>query len=570
MMGAVPTPGGVEFRVWAPAAKGVNLVTDTAEPMARGDDGLWMLRREDAGPGVRYRFRLDGGDFPDPYSRFQPEGVHGPSQVVAPASPASWQGLDADRLAIYECHIGAFTPEGTFDAAIEKMAYLKALGVTALEIMPVAEFSGRWNWGYDGVDWFAPSRAYGGPEGLRRLIEAAHGQGIGVLLDVVYNHFGPEGNYLRHFSPDYFTGRYHTPWGDAINYEGCPQARRLAIDNALYWLGEYGADGLRLDATFAIFDGSPKHLLRELSEAVRAERPGAILIAETHENDVRYLLPMDQGGWGFDAVWADDFHHAVRRRLAGDAEGYYQDYAGTIDEIARTLNQGFLYEGQRSAYSGHPRGTPARGRSPREFVYCLQNHDQVGNRAFGDRLSGSISSGLYLAASALLLLAPSTPLLFMGQEFAASTPFLYFTDHSPDLGKLVTEGRRAEFASFSAFADPDRRERIPDPQAQATFLASKLDWREAEDSPVLRLYQECLRLRRELPAGRPTAAALGQDALELDYGQQLLVVNLGRTELALPRQGEVLLDTEDVRFGGAGGRAGTVAPESALLLGALT
>ncbi|HVA93082.1 MAG TPA: malto-oligosyltrehalose trehalohydrolase, partial [Chloroflexota bacterium] len=334
----------------------------------------------------------------------------------------------------------------------------------------------------DGVDWFAPTRNYGGPLGLQRLVDAAHQHRLGVLLDVVYNHFGPEGNYLRQFSPAYFTNRYRTPWGDAINYEGCPFARELAIDNACSWLRDYHIDGLRLDATFAIHDSSPKHLLVELAESVRSQSPRAILIAETHENDVRYLQPLNEGGRGFDAVWADDFHHVVRRLLAGDHEGYYQDYTGTVDELARTLSQGFLYEGQRSPSSGGPRGTVARDRPASQFVYCIQNHDQVGNRAFGDRLTQGLGPDAYRLASALLLLAPCTPMLFMGQEFAASSPFLYFTDHPPELGKLVTEGRRSEFASFSAFQDPDAREHIPDPQAEQTFLASKLRWPEAENS----------------------------------------------------------------------------------------
>lgn len=575
-LGANSISGGVQFRVWAPSANRVELALEGGErvQMHREDGGEWSLIVEGGRAGARYSFCLDGGQaYPDPYSRFQPDGVHGPSEVVIPAAAQRWNGLDPHDLAIYECHVGAFTPAGTFEAAIDRLPYLKALGVTALEVMPVAEFSGRWNWGYDGVDWYAPSCNYGGPSGLRQLIDAAHRHGLGVLLDVVYNHFGPEGNYLRQFSDGYFTGRHRTPWGDAINYEGCPRARQLAIENALYWLGSYGVDGLRLDATFAIYDGSSKHLLRELSEVVRAEHPKAILIAETHENDVRYLQSFEQGGFGFDAVWADDFHHTVRRRVAGDVEGYYQDYAGTMREIARTLNQGFLYEGQLSAYSGKPRGTPARDCPAWQFVYCLQNHDQVGNRAFGDRLSAAISSDLYRAASALLLLSPYTPLLFMGQEFAASSPFLYFTDHSPELGRLVTEGRRAEFQSFAAFRDPLARDRIPDPQSAETFEASKLDWRQVDDSSVLRLYQECLRLRRDDPVlcrrdrFSMHASAISEDALAIDYGERLLVVNFGDVSVTPDqRLGSVLLDTNDPRFGGSGRNdSRSVAPRSAVL-----
>ncbi|HVA25146.1 MAG TPA: malto-oligosyltrehalose trehalohydrolase [Chloroflexota bacterium] len=582
-LGANVVPGGVQFRVWAPAAKQVDLVIlplpegaavpPASLPMDRGDNGVWTLRLEAAQPGLRYKYRLDSaGEYPDPYSRFQPEGVHGPSEVVDPQDyqwrDQSWPGLDARDLAIYECHIGAFTPGGTFEAAIEKLPYLKSLGVTALEIMPVAEFSGVRNWGYDGVDWFAPSRAYGGPAGLRRLVDAAHQHGLGILLDVVYNHFGPEGNYLRQFSPDYFTSRYNTPWGDAINYEGCACARKLAIDNALYWLREFHIDGLRLDATFAIHDASAQHLLSELAEAVRTEKPGAILIAETHENDVRYLKPLDAGGYGFDAVWTDDFHHALRRLVAGDHEGYYQDYAGSVEELARALNQGFLYEGQRSAYSGQPRGTPARDRPAWQFVYCIQNHDQVGNRACGDRLSDGLSPDLYRVASALLLLAPYAPMLFMGQEFAAPSPFQYFTDHSRELGKLVTEGRRAEFKSFAAFSDPDARRRIPDPQAEKTFLDAKLPWQEAQSSPVLRLYQECLRLRCEDPVLRRhdrfsmQATAIADSVLALSFGDdRLLLANFAeRTTIPAQRRTSILLDTNDPRFAGSAGEATGVTP----------
>jgi maltooligosyltrehalose trehalohydrolase len=581
-LGANVVPGGVNFRVWAPAARQVELVvaeSAAGRPMDREDDGVWSLRLEAGQPALRYKYRLEGGDYPDPYSRSQPEGVHGPSEVVDPQhfgwhDAGDWPGLDPRELAIYECHVGTFTPAGSFDAAIEKLPYLKSLGITALEIMPVAEFSGTRNWGYDGVDWFAPSRAYGGPAGLQRLVDAAHHEGLGVLLDVVYNHFGPEGNYLRQFSPDYFTNRYRTPWGDAINYEGCLWARRLAIDNACYWLREYHLDGFRLDATFAIHDSSPKHLLRELAEAVRTEKPNAILIAETHENDARYLRSFAEDGYGFDAVWADDFHHTIRRLVAGDHEGYYGDYAGSVDEVARTLSQGFLYEGQGSAYTGQPRGTPARDRPAWQFVYCIQNHDQVGNRAFGDRLNASLSPDLYRLVSALLLLSPYTPMLFMGQEFGATSPFQYFTDHGPELGKLVTEGRRAEFKSFAAFGDPDARERIPDPQAETTFLNSKLDWQEAANNPVLRLYQECLRLRREDPVlsrhdrSSMAAAALTPDVLAVRFGtERLLLANFGEPT-AMPAGGHshILLSTEDPRFGGSGEAPGLNLPARSLVL----
>jgi maltooligosyltrehalose trehalohydrolase len=487
--------------------------------------------------------------------------------------------VDAHKLAIYELHCGTFTTEGTFDAAIERLPYLAGLGVNAIEVMPVAEFSGRWNWGYDGVDWFAPTHNYGGPEALRRFVDAAHGQGLAVLLDVVYNHFGPEGNYLRAFSPDYFTARHQTAWGDAINYEGCPWARKLAIDNALYWVREFRVDGFRLDATFAIADGSPRHLLAELSDAVRAEQPGAILIAETHENDPEYFRPTSAGGYGFDDCWADDFHHVVRRHLAGDHESYFANYQGTVEELARTINQGFLYEGQANT-EGERRGKPARDAAPEHFVYCIQNHDQVGNRAAGDRLTASVGLDAYRAASLLLLSLPMTPMLWMGQEYAASTPFEYFTDHEPGLGKLVTEGRRNEFRHFAAFADPAATERIPDPQAESTFRASKLNWGEAENAPgreILTLYADALRLRREVglagaPRGSYEARAVGPEllAVRLIYGSALLAVNFGGAEARLDLEGagwRVVLDTNDGRYGGSGKRAVRMDPGSIVLDG---
>jgi maltooligosyltrehalose trehalohydrolase len=409
--------------------------------------------------------------------------------------------------------------------------------VTALEPLPIAEFPGTRNWGYDGVDLFAPSHVYGGPDGFKRFVDAAHRHGLAVILDVVYNHLGPDGNFLRAFSADYFTDRYHTPWGAAINYDG-PNSRwvrKLVLDNARYWLREYHVDGLRLDATHAIFDASPRHILAELAEL----HPG-VLIAETHENDVRYLRPVDERGLGIDAVWADDFHHALRRYLAGDHEGYYADFTGTLDEVARTIERGWLYEGQPTPRSGKPRGTAAGDRPAWQFVYVIQNHDQVGNRPFGDRLSAQVDLERYKAASTLLLFLPYTPMLFMGQEFAASSPFQYFTDHHAELGRLVTEGRRKEFGAFSAFSDAARRAAIPDPQAAVTFERSKLRLIEALGGPggeVQRLYANLLRLRREDPVltvqdRRATEArAVSHDVLSVrrwrDASERVLVVNFG-------------------------------------------
>jgi maltooligosyltrehalose trehalohydrolase len=442
--------------------------------------------------------------------------------------------------------------------------------------MPVGTVPGRWNWGYDGTYPYAPCAVYGGPEGLRRLVDAAHRRGLGVILDVVYNHLGPEGNYLRVYSDDYFTDRYQTPWGEALNYDG-PNAewvRRWAIANACHWVREYHLDGLRLDAVHAIHDASPRHLVAELAAAVRAvaTRP-VVLIAESDANDVRLIAPAARGGYGLDAVWADDFHHAVHTYLTGERDGYYEDYSGRLADVGRALGQGFLYQGERSAHLGRPRGTRVTDEPAERFVFCLQNHDQVGNRAFGERLHHLIDRERYAVATAVLLLAPETPLLFMGQEFAASAPFQYFTDHPPELGRLVTAGRRNEFRRFQAFADPARRAQIPDPQAEATFLRSKLDLGErARNRAVYRLYRDLLRLRRTDPVfadpsrERLAAWTPAADLLLVHRWRggehRLLVANFG-SERTVPLEAppgrarpagawRVWLSTAARRYGGAG------------------
>ena len=573
-MGAMPTPAGVRFTVWAPAATRVEVeLTESGQfiPLTAQADGVWSSIVPQLSPGTLYRYRLNGElSRPDPYSRSQPEGVHGPSAVVDPDAfdwhDAGWRGLSIQGLAIYQCHVGTATSAGTFDSLIDELPRLQRLGVNAVEPLPVAEFPGGRNWGYDGVDLFAPSHVYGGPDALKRFVDAAHQHGLGVILDVVYNHLGPDGNYLRDFATEYFTDRYHTPWGAAINYAGpgSKWVRKLVIDNARYWLREFHADGLRLDATHAIFDDSNVHLLAELTQAVRASlAPGrqVVLIAETSENDVRYLKPVGDGGFGFDAVWADDFHHSLRRYLAGDHEGYYADYAGTLDEVATCIERGWLYEGQATPRSGFktPRGTPARDRPAWQFVYAIQNHDQVGNRAFGERLHQQIDLDRYRAASTLLLFLPYTPMVFMGQEFGASSPFQYFTEHDPELGKLVTEGRRKEFQAFSAFADPATRERIPDPQAASTFANSKLHVEEADSPPgsTLRtLYQRLFEMRRtdavlaDQARERTQARALTTDVLAVRRWrlgeERLLLVNFGDGETRIDDFGggwRVLLDS---------------------------
>jgi len=507
-MGASVLPSGVQFRVWAPDATRVDVQFDDVRiPLSPEPDGLWSATVPGIGAGLRYRYRIDGeGAFPDPYARSQPEGPHGPSEVVAPDAFAwrsgAWRGLSPHGLAIYECHVGAATPEGTFDALIGQLDDLRALGVNAIELMPVAEWPGTRNWGYDGVDLFAPSHVYGGPDGLKRLVDAAHARGLGVILDVVYNHLGPDGNYLARFAKDYLTDRYATPWGDAVNFDGERSAmvRKLAVDNACYWIDEYHVDGLRLDATFEIIDHSPRHILAAITAAARASagERGIVMIAETDENDARYVRPVEQSGFGFDAVWADDFHHVAHVYAVGERDGYYANYEGTLDELARTIDRGWLYEGQAPRSSGAPRGTPADGLPARAFVYSLQNHDQVGNRAFGRRFSHLVGTDASRTWAALLLLLPYTPLIFMGQEFAASSRFYYFTDHQAELGHRVSDGRRREFARFAGFDDASQRE-IPDPQDETTFLASKLRLEERHEGvgeEFRRMFAELLALRR--------------------------------------------------------------------------
>lgn len=582
-LGAVPGPAGTTFRVWAPKPSTVDL-----EWYGPGGSARHISMQPEAGgywscvtalpAGTRYRYRVERSSaFPDPCSRSQPDGVHGPSQVVDPGAFAwtddAWESPDPADLVYYECHIGTFTPGGSFDAAIAELPRLAALGITAVEVMPVAAFPGRWNWGYDGVALFAPAAQYGGPEAFRRFVNAAHGAGLAVVLDVVYNHFGPDGNYTAIYSNEYLTERYHTPWGGAVNFDGqgSAEVRAFFRENLLHWVHEYHIDGFRFDATHSIFDASPVHILADLSGAVRANRRSGrrpYLVAESHENDVRYLKPVADGGFGFDAVWADDFHHSLRTLIHRETDGYFEAFEGTGRELARTIGQGFLYEGQFDAFMGEPRGTPARGQPWLQFVYCIQNHDQVGNRAFGQRLNTTAALEDFLAASLLLLVLPQSPLLFQGQEFLAASPFLYFTDHNADLGRLVTEGRRNEFARFRAFADAGLRARIPDPQAEETFHASRLRPEEARTG-LGSLCQDLYGRALELRAGDPVLRTARRERVPLtttDEGaaisvlieaggsQRLVVANFGEAvDLpAPPGPWRVALASNEARFGGNG------------------
>jgi len=584
--GAIPGPKGTQFRVWAPDAEVVEVELYEGAPgttkhsMEKYGDGTFALFLPGVQAGARYAYRVNGqGPFPDPASRFQPEGVHGPSEIVEPCRFAwtdqAWKGRGLEELVLYELHVGTFTPRGTFAGVIDKLPYLAELGVTALELMPVADFPGQRNWGYDGVSLFAPARCYGRPDDLRCLVDVAHAHGLAVHLDVVYNHLGPDGNYLGAFSPYYASRRHHTTWGAAINFDGehSDLMRAFLIENALHWVHEYHLDGLRLDATHAIMDNSPRHFLAELAEEVHASVTGrpVVIIAEDHNNLPIMVRPPAEGGWGLDAVWADDFHHQVRRLLAGDNEGYYRDYRGTTTDLAATIRQGWFYCGQHSKHWGTPRGGDPAGIPMPRFVWCIQNHDQVGNRAMGERLHHQIDLASYRAACVLLLCSPATPLLFMGQEWAARSPFLFFTDHNPELGPKVTEGRRREFRHFTAFTDPVARQRIPDPQAWSTFEASRLNWDERKLEPhasVERLHRALLHLRRHEPAlqGRRRdqfSAAAGEDALVLwrrvDEGEEIAVVvhcrgrGVIRLEELLPRVArhvswQPILTTEDAAF----------------------
>ena len=549
------------FEVWAPHPQRVELVLDGARrEMRRDQRGWWRLDVPDAGAGTRYGFSLDGGPVrPDPRSGHQPDGVDGLSAVVDHASfpwgDAGWRGVSLRGAVLYELHVGTFTPAGTFDAAVERLPHLVALGVDAIELLPVAEFPGRRGWGYDGVDLFAPHHAYGGPDGLKRLVDACHAHGLGVVLDVVYNHLGPMGNHLPEFGP-YFSERHQTNWGPAINFDGpgSDAVRRFVVDNALMWLREYRIDGLRLDAVHAIVDDSAVHLLEELADEVDAlgtqvRRP-LTLIAESDLNDPVFVRSRDAGGYGLDAAWADEWHHALHAVLTGERSGYYADF-GSWELLAKALRQAWVYDGTWSPHRGRRHGRPPIGLRGHQFVVCAQNHDQIGNRAVGDRLGSLVGVGRLKVAAALLLTSPFTPMLFQGEEWAASTPFQYFTDHpDPTLGGAVSEGRRREFAHFGW--DPAD---VPDPQAESTFARSRLDWSEPERAPhagVLRWYRDLIALRREWPE----LADPRRDTVEVTYdeharwlavrrGRVAVLVNLGEAEHAFDIRASHLLAASD-------------------------
>jgi len=543
----------VRLRIWAPSADRVDIVcADARHAMIRADRGHWHLDVDAGALEGGYRVSLDGAEpIPDPRSRWQPDGVHGPSHIVAAddlresaaaGADAATAGFQAPGLAdavIYELHIGTFTPEGTYRAAIGKLEYLADLGVTHVELMPVATFPGRHGWGYDGVDLYAPLPAYGTPRDLAAFIDAAHALGLAVLLDVVYNHLGPDGNYLHRFGP-YFTDRVKTPWGDALNYDG-PQSdpvRAFVIDNALMWLRDYGFDGLRLDAVHAIYSFEAVHVLEELSRDVRhlAEQTHRhlVLIAESDLNDPRLVRAPAQGGYGLDAHWADDFHHSLHRFFTRETSGYYSDFNG-LQDLATALREAYVYQGQYSGFRQRRHGRPPLGVGADQLVVCSQNHDQIGNRAFGERLSMLVDPAQQRAIAALTLLGPCIALLFQGEEWGAGTPFLYFTDHrDPQLAEAVAAGRRREFAAFAWGQD------IPNPQDGDTFRTSKLDWSELQQSAhadLLEWYRRLIQLRRGRDPGSGPAqvevdAAAGW--LSLRHAGVLALLNFAERAQAVP------------------------------------
>ncbi|HSN85867.1 MAG TPA: malto-oligosyltrehalose trehalohydrolase [Thermoanaerobaculia bacterium] len=580
--------GRCEFRVWAPFVQQVEIefLKDRRVPMTLGDMGYHEATVEGVEPGSLYLYRLDGQDArPDPASRHQPEGVHGPSQVVEhrlSGVAEGWSGPSLEDSLFYELHVGTFTPEGTFDAVIPHLDRLRDLGVTAIEIMPVAQFPGTRNWGYDGALPFAVQNSYGGPEGLRRLVRACHERGLAVVLDVVYNHLGPEGNYLSQFGP-YFTERYRTPWGLALNFDGpdSDPVRRYFIENALYWVAEYGIDALRLDAVHAIADASERPFLQELATELHAlgDRLGRRVygIAESDLNTLGFLRSPERGGCGLDAQWTDDFHHALHTLLTGEKRGYYHDFGG-LGQLAKSFQEGFIYTGQYSPYRRRRHGVPAAEMAGYRHVVCSQNHDQTGNRMSGERLTALVSfESLKLAAGAVLL-SPFLPLLFMGEEYGEPAPFQYFVSHSDeDLIAAVREGRQEEFASFGWNEEP------PDPQAEDTFARCRLDpsLREREPHRTLEaFYRELIRLRRSLPALQTLskenveATALEQERVLLvrrwENGSEILVaLGFGPEEgegapLPLPEgRWRKLLDSSAERWRGPG----TLVPETVSLPG---
>ena len=590
-IGAEVHDGGVDFRVWAPASRKVGLVlaedaalerTPRTIPLEPEERGYYSRFIPDARAGLHYKFQLETGLFPDPVSRFQPDGPHGASRIVDsrefPWSDSDWRGIEPARQVLYEMHLGTFTPEGTWRAATAQLAELAELGVTTLELMPVADFPGRYGWGYDGVSFFAPTRLYGEPDDFRAFVDRAHALNLAVILDVVYNHLGPDGNYLRAFSADYFSEQ-RTEWGDALNFDGrnCEGVRQFFVCNAAYWIEEYHLDGLRLDATQQIFDRSADHLLAEIMRAVRRAARGrnTYVVAENEPQQTRLVRSPAEGGYGLDALWNDDFHHSALVAATGRREAYYTDYAGTPQEFVSAAKWGFLFQGQRYQWQKAPRGSASLDLQPAQLVAFLENHDQVANSLRGQRLHTLTPPGMLRALTALLLLGPATPMLFQGQEFAASAPFIYFADHHSELAEAVAKGRAEFLRQFPSIAAPEAAASLPRPNDPENFRRCKLDFRErAQHREIYALHRELLELRRTdpllgkvLPRGYDGAVLGGAAFLLRFFGQpqddRLLLVNLG-ADLHLRSVPEPLLapphdqrwtlrwSSEDPRYGGGG------------------
>jgi malto-oligosyltrehalose trehalohydrolase len=543
--------GNARFRLWAPGAQQIQLVlAGKTIPMA-GEPGGWYEVTEKAKPGALYSYRIDGKhEVPDPASRFQPQDAEGPSELVDPHAfewdDEDWRGRPWQEAVIYELHVGTFTSQGTYSAIIPKLAYLRELGVTAIELMPLSDFCGRRNWGYDGVLPYAPDSSYGRPEQLKALVQAAHRAGLMMFLDVVYNHFGPKGNFLNLYAGEFFTEKHKTPWGAAINFAADP-VRQYFIHNALYWLEEYRFDGLRFDAVHAIIDESPRHILEDIAAAVRARDPDrhVHLVLENDANQARFL-----GGGKYDAQWNDDSHHGYHVLATGESDGYYAAYADApAKHLARSLAEGFAYQGEVSPFSREPRGEKSSHLPPTAFVDFMQNHDQIGNRAHGERLASLADENKLKVLSSILLMAPSPPLLFMGEEWGCHQPFLFFCDFPGELGDAVRNGRREEFARFAAFADPKARARIPDPLSEQTFKRSVLRWRDARGTQGrawLAHYRKLLELRRTEIAPRNFGPGryrmLGERAFEVSWGNLSLLANLGDSavQIETPPRGRLL------------------------------
>ena len=593
-VGAETLPsGGAHFRVWAPRRRVVEVAIEggTRTPLAAEDNGYFSGAVSGARAGTLYKYRLDGGEsFPDPASRFQPQGPHGPSQVVDPAAyrwrDEGWKGVSLPGQVLYELHVGTFTKEGTWAAAARELPALRELGVTVVEVMPVADFAGRFGWGYDGVDLYAPTRLYGTPDDMRAFVDEAHRVGLGVILDVVYNHLGPSGNYLPQFSERYFTDEYGTEWGEPFNYDGEDSApvREFISSNAACWIAEFHLDGLRLDATQSMHDASPEHILAPVArEARRAAGPRSIiLVAENEPQETKLVRPPQEGGYGIDALWNDDFHHSAMVALTGRSEAYYSDYCGTPQEFVSALKYGYLYQGQMYRWQGKRRGTSSFGVPRPAFVTFIQNHDQVANSARGRPAHLLASPARWRAMTALTLLGPGTPMLFQGQEYASSKPFLFFADHEGDLAKAVRTGRRGFLSQFRSLALEEWTPELPDPADPATFESCRLDHQERErHRDAWALHRDLLRVRREDDVLRRQGAdgldgaVLGSHAFVLRFfgpkgDDRLLVVNLGSDEhfspapeplLAPPagRRWTVRWSSEDRAYGGSG----TFPPDSA-------